>query len=106
MYWLSTIPRLDGLFKYLPPVIWIYFVPMILTTLGSLVVSLGYFATPTYLLVLVVSLSDEVGLTEVAGVLASFKAYAECSAQQLEALAEHVLRQCGGRSRATGCAPW
>ena len=34
IFWFSTLTRLSPVFKYLPPVIWIYFVPMILTTLG------------------------------------------------------------------------
>jgi uncharacterized membrane protein len=34
IFWLSTLPQLKTLFKYLPPVIWAYFVPMVLTTTG------------------------------------------------------------------------
>ena len=34
IFWLSTVPRLEPVFRYLPPVIWVYFVPMLLTTLG------------------------------------------------------------------------
>ncbi len=34
VYWLKDIPALSGFFKYLPPVIWIYFLPMFSTTLG------------------------------------------------------------------------
>lgn len=32
--WLGTLPRMEPVFRYAPPVIWIYFVPMICTTLG------------------------------------------------------------------------
>lgn len=34
IFWLSTLEPLKKLFEYLPPVIWAYFVPMILTTIG------------------------------------------------------------------------
>ena len=34
VFWLSTLPALKKLFEYLPPVIWAYFVPMLLTTVG------------------------------------------------------------------------
>jgi uncharacterized membrane protein len=34
VFWLSTLPRLEKLFKVLPPVIWAYFVPMLTTTFG------------------------------------------------------------------------
>lgn len=34
VFWLSTIPAFSKIFKILPPVIWAYFVPMILTTIG------------------------------------------------------------------------
>ena len=34
VFWLSTLPALSKFFKIMPPVIWAYFVPMILTTAG------------------------------------------------------------------------
>ncbi len=34
IFWLSTLPQLEKVFRYLPPVIWAYFVPMFLTTFG------------------------------------------------------------------------
>jgi uncharacterized membrane protein len=34
IFWLSTLPALSKVFKYLPPVIWAYFLPMFLTTFG------------------------------------------------------------------------
>ena len=34
IFWLSGLPSLKTLFKYTPPVIYVYFVPMALTTLG------------------------------------------------------------------------
>ncbi len=34
VFWLSTFPLLERVFKFLPPVIWAYFVPMLSTTLG------------------------------------------------------------------------
>ncbi len=34
VFWLSTLPALKKFFTILPPVIWAYFVPMILTTFG------------------------------------------------------------------------
>ena len=34
IFWLSGLPSLQTLFKYTPPVIYVYFVPMIATTLG------------------------------------------------------------------------
>jgi uncharacterized membrane protein len=34
VFWLSTFDRLSPFFKYLPPVIWAYFVPMFCTTAG------------------------------------------------------------------------
>ena len=34
IYWLNKQAALAGLFKYLPTVIWIYFLPMFSTTLG------------------------------------------------------------------------
>ena len=34
IFWLSGVPRLKRLFTYLPPVIFVYFLPMISTTLG------------------------------------------------------------------------
>ena len=32
--WLGTVERMEPLFRYAPPVIWIYFVPMLCTTVG------------------------------------------------------------------------
>lgn len=34
VFWLSTFESLERVFKFLPPVIWAYFVPMLSTTLG------------------------------------------------------------------------
>ena len=34
VFWLDSFERFEPLFKYLPPVIWAYFVPMLLTTAG------------------------------------------------------------------------
>ena len=34
VFWLDTFDALDSVFRYLPPVIWAYFVPMLCTTLG------------------------------------------------------------------------
>jgi len=34
VFWLDAVETLDPVFKYLPPVIWAYFVPMLLTTAG------------------------------------------------------------------------
>jgi len=34
VFWLSTLSRLEKIFKYLPAVIWAYFVPMLATTAG------------------------------------------------------------------------
>jgi uncharacterized membrane protein len=34
VFWLDTIDALEPVFKYLPPVIWAYFVPMLCTTFG------------------------------------------------------------------------
>ena len=36
IYYLNSIESFSGLFKYLPTVIWIYFLPMFSTTLGIL----------------------------------------------------------------------
>jgi uncharacterized membrane protein len=36
VFWLNTVSSLDPVFKFLPPVIWAYFVPMLLTTFGVL----------------------------------------------------------------------
>ncbi len=51
VFWLSTRPALEKLFEYLPPVIWAYFVPMLLTTAGVLpATSAAYDWMSTYLL--------------------------------------------------------
>lgn len=34
VFWLSSFDALEGVFKFLPPVIWAYFVPMLATTAG------------------------------------------------------------------------
>jgi len=34
VFWLETVDALESVFKYLPPVIWAYFVPMMCTTFG------------------------------------------------------------------------
>ena len=34
VFWLNSFEALDPLFKYLPPVIWAYFIPMLATTAG------------------------------------------------------------------------
>lgn len=34
VFWLDSFDRFESVFKYLPPVIWAYFVPMLLTTAG------------------------------------------------------------------------
>lgn len=34
VFWMSTLPALGKFFTYLPPLIWMYFIPMICTTLG------------------------------------------------------------------------
>jgi len=34
VFWLDSFDQLDPVFKYLPPVIWAYFVPMLFTTIG------------------------------------------------------------------------
>jgi uncharacterized membrane protein len=34
VFWLDSFDALESVFKYLPPVIWAYFVPMLLTTFG------------------------------------------------------------------------
>ena len=34
VFWLDSVDALEPVFKYLPPVIWAYFVPMLLTTAG------------------------------------------------------------------------
>lgn len=34
IYWISAIPSLGWFFRYFPPLIWMYFVPMVTTTLG------------------------------------------------------------------------
>lgn len=34
VFWLNSFSALEPVFKYLPPVIWAYFVPMLLTTVG------------------------------------------------------------------------
>ena len=34
IYWLNSVPWAGRLFKYTPPIIWIYFLPMFSTTLG------------------------------------------------------------------------
>ena len=34
VFWLSSLPALKKLFEYAPPVIWAYFIPMVLTTAG------------------------------------------------------------------------
>lgn len=34
IFWLSELPPLKGFFRYLPPVIFVYFVPMLMTTVG------------------------------------------------------------------------
>ncbi|MEM9988990.1 MAG: DUF819 family protein, partial [Pseudomonadota bacterium] len=36
VYLISTWSKLSGLFKYLPAVVWLYFVPMIFSTAGLL----------------------------------------------------------------------
>lgn len=51
VFWLSTIERLKRFFEYAPPVIWAYFVPMIMTTVGvTPESSLTYDWMSTYLL--------------------------------------------------------
>ncbi len=34
IFWLSTLKRFETFFRYLPPLIWMYFVPMVMTTFG------------------------------------------------------------------------
>lgn len=34
VFWLSTLAPLQGFFRYFPPLIWMYFVPMLCTTFG------------------------------------------------------------------------
>ncbi len=34
IYYLKSLPKLNKLFKYMPPVIWVYFLPMISTSIG------------------------------------------------------------------------
>lgn len=34
IFWVSELPRFKGFFRYLPPVIFVYFVPMLMTTVG------------------------------------------------------------------------
>ncbi len=34
VFWLETVDALEPVFKYLPPVIWAYFIPMLCTTFG------------------------------------------------------------------------
>jgi len=34
IYYLKSFPKLNKLFKYMPPVIWVYFLPMISTSIG------------------------------------------------------------------------
>lgn len=34
IFWLGRLPRLEKLFRYFPPLIWTYFVPMMCTTVG------------------------------------------------------------------------
>lgn len=34
VYWLSTLTFTQGFFRYLPPLIWMYFIPMTFTTIG------------------------------------------------------------------------
>lgn len=34
IFWVSTLPKIEKIFTYVPPVIWAYFIPMLLTTAG------------------------------------------------------------------------
>lgn len=36
VYWLNSLPRLSKFFRFLTPVLWIYFLPMLATTIGIL----------------------------------------------------------------------
>ena len=44
VFWLSTLPALSKVFRILPPVIWAYFVPMLLTTAGITPSSSGVYS--------------------------------------------------------------
>lgn len=51
VFWLDSFDQLDPVFKYLPPVIWAYFVPMLFTTIGITPAESGvYDWMSTYLL--------------------------------------------------------
>ncbi len=51
VFWLDSFEALDPVFKYLPPVIWAYFVPMLFTTIGITPAESGvYDWMSTYLL--------------------------------------------------------
>lgn len=51
LFWLSDLERFRTFFKYLPPIIWSYFIPMIATTFGILpAASPAYSWIRTYLL--------------------------------------------------------
>ncbi|MEM6302459.1 MAG: DUF819 family protein [Pseudomonadota bacterium] len=61
VYAVSTFPRLAPLFRFFPPVVWLYFVPMLLATAGllpaehSLYSALAKYALPMALVLLTVS---------------------------------------------------
>ncbi|MEM1110276.1 MAG: DUF819 family protein [Pseudomonadota bacterium] len=61
VYAISLIPALRGFFTYAPPVVWMYFVPMVLSTLGVLPAehplysSLAKYALPMALILLTLS---------------------------------------------------
>ncbi|MFO8100501.1 MAG: DUF819 family protein [Salinibacter sp.] len=51
VFWLDSFDQLEPVFKYLPPVIWAYFVPMLFTTIGITPAESGvYDWMSTYLL--------------------------------------------------------
>jgi uncharacterized membrane protein len=62
VYAATLVPSLQGVFRFLPPVVWLYFVPMALTTAGllprehELYGAMATYALPLALLLLTVSL--------------------------------------------------
>ena len=63
VYWAADVKALRGMFKVLPPLVWLYFVPMALTSMGVLPADsptydwMGTYLLPVALLLLTISSS-------------------------------------------------
>lgn len=50
MFWLATLPPLQIIFKYIPPVVWVYILPSVASTLGIIPTSHDIYDTMKYYL--------------------------------------------------------